>query len=86
MAEQCSDLPEHVKPTTHEKDEKKKDGKWHRPIVVKAVMNKLHVGYKKETERPGSVQVGTEMAEVLEKRGSVHSGSPQVSAGVIYDQ
>ena len=84
MAEQCSDLPEHVKPTTQEKDEKKKDGKWHRPVVIKAVMGKL--GYKRENEETGSVQVGTEIVEVLEKRGSVHSHSSQASAGAIYNQ
>ena len=84
MAEQCSDLPKHVKPTTQEKDEKKKNGKRHRPIVVKTMMGKL--GYKKENERTGSVQVGTEMGEVLEIRGSVNSHSPQASAGAIYNQ
>ena len=84
MDEQCSDLPEHVKPTIQEKVEKKKDGKWHRPVVIETVMGNL--GYKKENEKTGSVQVGTEMGEVLEIRGSVHSCSPQASAGVIYDQ
>ena len=78
MAEQWSDLPEHENPTIEEKVEKKNYGKWHRPIVVKAVMNKL--GYKKEYERTGSVQVA-EMGEVLERRGSINLHSPQASAG-----
>ena len=86
MAEQCSDLPEHVKTTIKEKKEKKKDGKWHRPVVTKAVMAKLHVGYKKENERTGSVQVGTEMGEGSGIRGSINSHSPQASAGAIYNQ
>ena len=82
MAEQCSDLPEHVKPTTQEKVEKKKDGKRHRPVVLKSMMGML--GYKKENEKTGSVQVCTEMGEVLEKRESVHSHSPEVRVGVIF--